>query len=651
MPGELEFARKHRDRIEALGPARRELLLNYLFVKHVKPRLRNQKLTFNEEEIAKTSFKRSFMREGGARLPKDFGKRRPEEKGLAAIGGPLSRTLAAGAVGAGKGMGEVGALLANLGIRPSTPEEAREAWREHLAPVRELLEEYGTRETIGGRVAEFAGELAPSTVAGAGAGAALAPVATAGRLGAAAVGAVEGGVAFGAYTGEPEDIATGALLGGGLSVALPFIPRAIAGVRGKVRQFRGKPPVVPKAPATELEQALAGEKTKSALLDEISVKRTGKAFAELTEQEASKFGPRIMGEYRASLKTKTAMSPRDRKELAKAVEQGQTDIKAIQTGAASAKAVQRRMAHARELKGSKLTELEEMNIRAGMSPLNAISAPGVAAAQKAGIPVPKPAAAPPAAPTVTKGPIDVESTVANLKATSVKAKEIGDRVARREITPEQGRELLRQAPPKTVRMPTPDINDVAVRAARGAMVTKPQLPATKQVTQATEAGQALKEANNVALTLDERIQALSAIKATEEDFVTLAADQIRDKYSTLLRDGVNSILKTVNKITDAAAKRKYQTKLSKSYLGKLEQIDSQTFVKGSQKGIGREKMARLRARAKAMEQRLPEGQYGAEVELKLEQLRAAGVEVDELMIMKLQSGTSVDELLAEIGRL
>lgn len=614
MPGELEFARKHRDRIEALGPARRELLLNYLFVKHVKPRLRNQKLTFEEEETAKTSFKRSFMREGGARLPKDFGKRRPEEKGLAAIGGPIARTVAAGGYGAGKGMGELGAFLANLGIRPSTPEEARRVWREHVAPIKELLDQYGTLESAGGKTAEFAGRLAPSTAVSAGVGAALAPVATAGRLGAAAAGAAEGGVAFGAYTGEPEDVTTGALLGGSLSAALPFIPRAIGGVRSKIRQLRGKPPVAqaPKAPATELEQALAGEKTKSALLDEISVKRTGKAFAELTEQEASKFGPRIMGEYRASLKTKTAMSPRDRKELAKAVEQGQADIKAVQTGAASAKAVQRRMSHARELKGSKLTELEEMNIRAGMSPLNAISAPGITAAQKAGIPVPKPAAAPPAAPAgvTTPGP-----------------------------------------PTRAL-----DLNDPRLLAARGAVSkefppTRTPVPQTKQVTQATEAGQALKEANNVTLTLDERIQAISAIKATDEDFVTLAADQIREKYNTLLRDGVNSILKTVNKITDAATKRKYQTKLSKSYLGKLEQIDSQTFVKGSQRGIGREKMARLRARQKTLEQRLPEGQYGVEVELKLERLRAAGVEVDELMIMKLQSGTSVDELLTEMGRL
>ncbi len=638
MPSELEFARKHRDRIAALAPARRELLLNYLFVKHVKPRLRNQKLTFDEEETAKTSFKRSFMREGGARLPKDFGKRKPEEKGLAAIGGPIARTVAAGGYGAGIGMGELGAFLANIGIRPSSPEEARRAWREHVAPIKELLDQYGTLESAGGKTAEFAGRLAPSTAVSAGVGAALAPIATAGRLGAAVAGAAEGGAAFGAYTGETEDVTTGALLGGGLSAALPFIPRAIAGVRSKVKQLRGKPPVAqaPKAPATELEQALAGEKTKSALLDEISVKRTGKAFAELTEQEASKFGPRIMGEYRASLKTKTAMSPRDRKELAKAVEQGQTDIKAIQTGAASAKAVQRRMSHARELKGSKLTELEEMNIRSGMSPLNAISGapatvvPSAAAvsATRPAVSVPKPAAA----------PRTLEGAAAAGKTQAEEAFKEGQRLGKEKLGPLP---VLNRA----------GINDLAARQARGAMVTKPQLPQTKQVTQATEAGQALKEANNVTLTLDERIQAISAIKATDEDFVTLAADQIREKYNTLLRDGVNSILKTVNKITDAATKRKYQTKLSKSYLGKLEQIDSQTFVKGSQKGIGREKMARLRARAKAMEQRLPEGQYGVEMELKLEQLRAAGVEVDELMIMKLQSGTSVDELLAEMGRM
>lgn len=604
MPEELEFARKHRDRIEALGPAKRDLLLNYLFVKHVKPRLRNQKLTFNEEEIAKTSFKRSFMRERGAQLPKDFGRRKaPESLGkmVADIG---TIAVMPAIIGVSKGTEAIRKLL--------NPSKAEEIAAYFQAGQREMKKSF--RETAGEAkgyvrpayefVTEEAGRLLPSAVATGMIAPGLAPLAATGRLGAAVAGAAEGAIGFSTYTGEPESAATGALLGGGLSVALPFIPRAIAGVRSKVSRLRGKPPVVPKAPATELEQALAGEKTKSALLDEISVKRTGKTFAELTEQESSKFGPRIMGEYRASLKTKTAMSPRDRKELAKVVEQGTADIKAIQTGAASAKAVQRRMAHARELKGSKLTELEEMNIRAGMSPLDAISTPGVTVTQATGIPVPKPAAAPPPAPTAL----------------------------------------------------APDVNDVALRAARGAVTkefppVKTPIPQTKQVTQATEAGQALKEANNITLTLDERIQAVSAIKPTEEDFFSMAADQIRDKYNTLLRDSVNSVLKTVNKITDAATKRKYQTKLSKAYLGKLEQIESQTFVKGSQKGIGREKMARLRARAKAMEQRLPGGQYGPEIELKLEQLRAAGVEVDELTIMKLQSGTSVDEILEEMGRL
>ncbi len=51
-------------------------------------------------------------------------------------------------------------------------------------------------------------------------------------------------------------------------------------------------------------------------------------------------------------------------------------------------------------------------------------------------------------------PIDVEATIAKLKGVSAKAKETGERVARREITPEQGREQVRQAI-KTVREPKP----------------------------------------------------------------------------------------------------------------------------------------------------------------------------------------------------
>jgi hypothetical protein len=340
------------------------------------------------------------------------------------------------------------------------------------------------------------------------------------------------------------------------------------------------------------------------ILDEISVKRVGKPFAELTEQEAGKFGPSIMGEYRAATKAKTAMSPRERKEFAKAVEAGKADIEALKTGVASAKAVANRQKAFRSYTGRAPTELEKLRLNTGESIISVASNPSVTVTPKPGIPVPKPAAAPPAAPTAL----------------------------------------------------APDINDAALRAARGAPVkqfppTKASVPVTKQVTQATEVGQALKEANNVVLTLDERIQAVSAIKPTQEDFISMAADQIRDKYNTLLRDGVNSILRTVNKITDAAAKRKYQTKLSKAYLGKLEQIESQTFVKGSQKAVGREKMERLRARAKALEQRLPGGQFGVEVEAKLQQLRAAGVEIDDLVVMKLQSGTSVDELLEQMGKL
>jgi len=59
-------------------------------------------------------------------------------------------------------------------------------------------------------------------------------------------------------------------------------------------------------------------------------------------------------------------------------------------------------------------------------------------------------------------PIDVEATITKLKEVSAKAKETGERVARREITPEQGREQLRQA--IAIR------NLPEARAARGAIV-------------------------------------------------------------------------------------------------------------------------------------------------------------------------------------